>query len=140
MRKPLWLAMVLVATSLVAAVQAASQTSKPTPQTAKSTSPAASKSSPPTRVPAGSGYRIYDEDGWLVSNLKSGQASTLTGDCVQIACPPTFGKDIVCWVCRQRPEGSRGAGAKKVEKDRFHCSPPLEWRKGLGCVQPGIVK
>jgi|KBSSwiStaDraftv2_1062776.scaffolds.fasta_scaffold663292_2 hypothetical protein len=129
--KPLWLAMMLVTASVVAAEQAAPQVSKP---------------APPTRVPNGSSYRIYDNDGFLILNAKSGEASTLTGDCVQITCPPTFGKDIVCWVCKPRPEGSqRGKGAQKSQRgggpgERFPCAPPLVWQKGRGCTQAGLGK
>ena len=50
-------------------------------------------------VPVGKTYVVYDGKGRRVTEIKSGQKTTVSTNCVKIKCPPTFGDDVVCWRC-----------------------------------------
>ena len=56
----------------------------------------------PTRVPSGKTYALLDDDGRVLRKFKAGTRTSMTIDCVQIDCPGTFGKGIVCWKCKER--------------------------------------
>ena len=55
----------------------------------------------PTRVPAGKTYALLD-DNRVQQKFKGGTRTSMTIDCVQIDCPGTFGKGVVCWKCKER--------------------------------------
>jgi hypothetical protein len=56
----------------------------------------------PTRVPAGRTYALLDDDGRVIQKFKAGTRTSMTIDCVQIDCPGTFSKSVVCWRCEPR--------------------------------------
>ena len=57
-------------------------------------------------VPKGKTYVKLDAKGKEIARFKSGQTMARTIDCAQVPCPSTFGKDVVCWKCKERPEGT----------------------------------
>src|SRR5438874_9077495 len=54
-------------------------------------------------VPKGKTYVKLDAKGKEIARFSSGQTMTRTVDCAQVPCPTTFGKDVVCWKCKERP-------------------------------------
>jgi hypothetical protein len=57
----------------------------------------------PTLVPRGKTYVQLDAGGKTLSQFLAGQKTTMAvADCVQVNCPSTFEKDIVCWKCKER--------------------------------------
>ncbi len=52
-------------------------------------------------VPAGKKYVIFNAQGKKIADFKAGQKSSVTKDCTQTPCPPSFGKDTVCWKCAE---------------------------------------
>ena len=50
-------------------------------------------------VPVGKTYVVYDGKGKKVAQFRSGQKTSMTTDCAMIKCPPTVGKNVVCWKC-----------------------------------------
>ncbi len=56
----------------------------------------------PTTVPAGKKYVIFNAQGNKIADFKAGQKSSVTKDCAQMPCPPSFGKDTVCWKCVEK--------------------------------------
>jgi hypothetical protein len=59
----------------------------------------------PSKVPKGKTYVYYDSKGKELRRRKSGQSARSNNitDCAQIPCPSTFGPDIICWKCVERP-------------------------------------
>jgi hypothetical protein len=59
----------------------------------------------PRRVPKGKTYVYLNNNGTEIARKKAGQSTRSNGitDCAQIPCPSTFGKDVVCWKCVERP-------------------------------------
>jgi hypothetical protein len=59
----------------------------------------------PRRVPKGKTFVYFDSTGAEVGRTKSGQLARRRNvtDCAQIPCPSTFGSDVVCWKCVERP-------------------------------------
>jgi hypothetical protein len=59
----------------------------------------------PRRVPRGKTFVYLNSSGKELSRKKAGQSTRVNGitDCAQIPCPSTFGKDVVCWKCVERP-------------------------------------
>jgi len=59
----------------------------------------------PSKVPTGKTYVFLDSKGKELRRRKSGQSARTNNisDCAVIPCPSTFGKDIVCWICKERP-------------------------------------
>jgi hypothetical protein len=57
-------------------------------------------------VPSGKTYVKLDAAGHEVARFSSGQTMARTVDCAEVPCPSTFGKDVVCWKCKERPESS----------------------------------
>lgn len=57
-------------------------------------------------VPKGKTYVKLDAKGKEMARFKAGQTMARTIDCAQVPCPSTFGKDVVCWKCKERPEGT----------------------------------
>ncbi len=56
------------------------------------------------KVPSGKTYVYLDKNGKVVARRKSGESikgNATTGDCVQVTCPSTFDKNIVCWKCKK---------------------------------------
>jgi hypothetical protein len=51
------------------------------------------------RVPSGKTYVVYNANRRNVAQFRSGQKTNMGTDCVITKCPPTFGKDVVCWKC-----------------------------------------
>jgi hypothetical protein len=57
----------------------------------------------PTVVPRGKTYVLLDAGNKKIGDFMSGQKTTMgVTDCVQVNCPDTFGKDVVCWKCKER--------------------------------------
>ncbi len=57
----------------------------------------------PTVVPRGKTYVLLDAGGKKIGDFMSGQKTTMTvTDCVQVPCPNTFDKGVVCWKCKER--------------------------------------
>ena len=55
------------------------------------------------KVPAGKTYVQVDEKGKEVKRFKSGEQTTMAvADCVQVNCPRSFDRDVVCWKCVER--------------------------------------
>ena len=44
-------------------------------------------------------YVVYDTIEKKITVFRSGQRTNMTSDRAMIKCPPTFGKDVVCWQC-----------------------------------------
>jgi hypothetical protein len=65
-------------------------------------------------VPAGKKYVIFNAQGKKIADFKAGQKSSVTKDCAQTPCPPSFGKDTVCWKCVER---IKPATNSKIDKD-----------------------
>jgi len=59
----------------------------------------------PRRVPRGKTYVYLNDSGKELARKKAGQNTSSNGitDCAQIPCPSTFGKDVICWKCVERP-------------------------------------
>jgi len=59
----------------------------------------------PRKVPRGKTYVYLNNSGKEIARKRAGQNTSSTGitDCAQITCPSTFGKDVVCWKCVERP-------------------------------------
>jgi hypothetical protein len=59
----------------------------------------------PRRVPRGKTYVYLNNSGKELARKRAGQNTHSTGitDCAQIPCPSTFGKDVICWKCVERP-------------------------------------
>lgn len=54
-------------------------------------------------VPKGKTYvQLNKKTNKEIARFTSGQTMGIT-DCAQVNCPSTFGKDVVCWVCKERP-------------------------------------
>jgi hypothetical protein len=56
----------------------------------------------PTLVPAGKTYALLDEKGKTTKRFRAGTKTSMTVDCVQVPCPDTFEKGVVCWKCKER--------------------------------------
>jgi hypothetical protein len=57
----------------------------------------------PAVVPRGRTYVQLDAAGKTIGEFLAGQKTPMAvTDCVQVNCPPTFGKDVVCWKCKER--------------------------------------
>lgn len=58
-------------------------------------------------VPKNNTYFIKSATGKTLSTYKAGQKVRIPAnrviDCVQIPCPGSFGPDVVCWKCKERP-------------------------------------
>jgi len=54
-------------------------------------------------VPKGKTYVKLDAKGKEFARYTAGQTMARTVDCAQVPCPSTFGKDVVCWKCKERP-------------------------------------
>jgi hypothetical protein len=70
------------------------------------------------RVPKGKVYVFYNRDGKKIAQFRSGQKTNMGTDCVIIKCPPTFGKDVVCWKCMgftAQPQ-DRQTGTRKIDR------------------------
>jgi hypothetical protein len=59
----------------------------------------------PRRVPRGKTYVYLNNSGKEIARKRAGQNTHSNGitDCAQIPCPSTFGKDVICWKCVERP-------------------------------------
>ena len=100
MRKAAWLLgfTALVAMALVQGPIAASDT-----PAQKTTQKATVAKLDPTKVPSGKTYALLDKDGKTVKKFKSGTKTTMAvADCVQVDCPDSFERDVVCWKCKER--------------------------------------
>ncbi len=54
-------------------------------------------------MPRGRLYVQLDAGGKKIRDFQSGQKTTMAvADCAQVDCPSSFGKDIVCWKCKER--------------------------------------
>jgi hypothetical protein len=60
----------------------------------------------PMVVPRGKTY-VQLKKGKEVRRFKPGQTMDGVTDCAKIPCPGTFGSDVVCWECRERPITSK---------------------------------
>lgn len=89
------LVLLILVTACGAAAVAADRAS---PQPALAAVPAASQKV----VPPGERYVILDDRNRKMSEFTAGQQTPVTTDCVQVSCPPTFEKDVVCWKCKER--------------------------------------
>ena len=68
-------------------------------------------------VPAGKTYVKLDQNGKEIARFRAGQRMQhATSDCVQVDCPDTFGKDIVCWKCKSSEPPPKKASAASVKK------------------------
>lgn len=57
----------------------------------------------PSVVPRGKTYAVLNASGRKIADFMSGQKTTMAvTDCAQVTCPDTFGKDVVCWKCKER--------------------------------------
>jgi Na+-transporting NADH:ubiquinone oxidoreductase subunit NqrF len=54
-------------------------------------------------VPKGKTYVQLNAKNKEIKRFKAGQDATAITDCAQIPCPGTFGSDVVCWKCVERP-------------------------------------
>jgi Na+-transporting NADH:ubiquinone oxidoreductase subunit NqrF len=54
-------------------------------------------------VPKGKTYVQLNAKNKEVARFKAGQNATGIIDCAEVPCPSTFGKDVVCWKCKERP-------------------------------------
>jgi len=54
-------------------------------------------------VPKGKTYVQLNKKNKEVARFKAGQTMTGITDCAQVPCPGTFGSDVVCWICKERP-------------------------------------
>jgi Na+-transporting NADH:ubiquinone oxidoreductase subunit NqrF len=57
-------------------------------------------------VPKGKTYVQLNSKNKEIARFKAGQSTAAITDCAQVNCPSTFGKDVVCWVCKERPVSS----------------------------------
>ena len=55
-------------------------------------------------VPKGKTYVKVDEKGKEIGRFTAGKLMRGVADCAQVPCPVTFGPDIVCWKCVERPK------------------------------------
>ena len=70
-------------------------------------------------VPAGKTYVKLDQNRKEIARFSAGQRMRhATSDCVQVDCPDTFGKDIVCWKCKSSEPPPKKASAASVKKGR----------------------
>jgi hypothetical protein len=53
-------------------------------------------------VPKGKTFVQLDAKNKEVARFKAGQSMGII-DCAEVPCPSTFGKDVVCWKCKERP-------------------------------------
>lgn len=63
----------------------------------------------PRKVPRGKTFVYLNDSGKELARKRAGQSTRVNGviDCAQIPCPSTFGKDVVCWKCVERPLTTR---------------------------------
>jgi hypothetical protein len=64
-------------------------------------------------VPKGKTYVKLDTSGHEIGRFTTGQTMTRTVDCAQVPCPGTFGPDVVCWKCKERPENVKATGVSE---------------------------
>jgi hypothetical protein len=64
-------------------------------------------------VPRGKTYVKLNTAGQEIGRFTAGQTMTRTVDCAQVPCPETFGKDVVCWKCKERPETTKATGVSE---------------------------
>ena len=53
-------------------------------------------------VPKGKTFVQLNTENKEVARFKAGQKMGII-DCAEVPCPSTFGKDVVCWKCKERP-------------------------------------
>jgi Na+-transporting NADH:ubiquinone oxidoreductase subunit NqrF len=53
-------------------------------------------------VPKGKTYVQLNAKNKEIGRFTSGQKMGII-DCAEVPCPSTFGKDVVCWRCKERP-------------------------------------
>ena len=56
-------------------------------------------------VPKGKTYVQLNAKNKEIARFKAGQNMGII-DCAEVPCPSTFGKDVVCWKCKERPATS----------------------------------
>jgi hypothetical protein len=63
----------------------------------------------PRHVPKGKTYVYFNAKGAELSRKSSGQSTRANNitDCAQVPCPSTFGPNIICWKCVERPLATR---------------------------------
>ena len=61
-------------------------------------------------VPKDKTYVKLDASGQEIGRFHAGQTMTRTVDCAKVLCPETFGKDVVCWKCKERPDTTKVSG------------------------------
>ena len=54
-------------------------------------------------VPKGKTYVQLNAKNKEIARFKAGQKAVGITDCAQVPCPGTFGPDVVCWKCKERP-------------------------------------
>ena len=54
-------------------------------------------------VPTGKTYVKLDANNKEIARFGAGQTTAGIKDCAIIKCPSTFGSDVVCWKCEDRP-------------------------------------
>jgi len=57
-------------------------------------------------VPKGKTYVQLNAKNKEIARFKAGQNAAGIIDCAEVPCPSTFGKDVVCWKCKERPISS----------------------------------
>jgi hypothetical protein len=88
------------AVSALSVAQAEDRATAPAPTTP---SAIAAPKLDPTVVPRGRLYALLDDSGRKIRDFQSGQQTPMTTtDCVQVPCPDTFDKNVVCWKCKER--------------------------------------
>jgi hypothetical protein len=60
-------------------------------------------------VPKGKTYVQLNAKNKEIARFKAGQSTAGIIDCAEVPCPSTFGKDVVCWKCKERPVTSAKA-------------------------------
>lgn len=57
-------------------------------------------------VPKGKTYVQLNAKNKEIARFAAGQNAVGIIDCAQVPCPGTFGSDVVCWKCKERPISS----------------------------------
>src|SRR5437660_2276948 len=86
-------------------------------------------------VPKGKTYVKLDAKGKEFARYTAGHTMTRTVDCAQVPCPSTFGTDVVCWKCKERPENVKATG---VSEERV--GPTTTTATATPRVNPGRLR